>query len=233
MKQKEGNNDLSSSAMKAKPYLICGAIAGPLFTIAWIIESATRSDYNLLRHPISSLSIGGSGWTQITNFIIAGLLTLAFAIGVHRALRDRGGSIWGPLFIGAIAIGFLGAGLFVTDPMNGYPLGTLAVPTPASTSGQLHSFFSMFVFVGMPVACFVFTRRFFVWHKPGWAVYSLLSGIAFVVMFVLTSKGFQQAAGFVDIAGLLQRITLTIGWVWLSLLAVHLLKSPSEVSNGR
>jgi hypothetical protein len=216
--------------VKAKPFLICGAFAGPFFTIAWILESVTRADYNLLRHPISSLSIGVYGWTQAANFIITYFLTLALAIGTHRALKHRGGTIWGPLMIGVIAIGFLGAGLFVTDPMNGYPLGTPAVPMPATMSGTLHNTLSMFVFVGMPAACFVFTRRFFVRHKHGWAIYTLLSGLAIVLMFGLTSKGFQQGARLVDVAGLFQRITLTIGWLWLTLLAFHLLKTPSETT---
>lgn len=228
MIQKEFNKDLSSRIKKANPLLICGVIAGPLFTLLWIIESFTRADYNPLRHPISSLAIGSLGWTQSTNFIITSILTLAFAIGVRHVLKPRGGSIWGPLLIGVIAIGFLGAGMFVTDPMNGYPIGTPAVPTPNSTTGLLHNLLSMFVFVGMPATCFVFTRRFFIGHKSGWAIYSLLSGIACVVMFVLTSKGFQQVEGLMNIAGLLQRITLTIGWIWLTLLAVYLSKAPLD-----
>jgi hypothetical protein len=39
----------------------------------------------------------------------------------------------------------------------------------------------------------------------------------------VTSAAFAQVAGLVDYAGLLQRITLITGWVWLTLLAVHFL----------
>jgi hypothetical membrane protein len=206
--------------------LVCGAIAGPLFTVAWIIEGATRPNYNPLRHPISSLALGQSGWTQVANFIVTGLLTLAFAIGLRRALRSRGGSTWGPLLIGAIAIGFLGAGIFVTDPLNGYPPGTpdkhLAY---SSAPAALHDLFSSFVFLGLPIACFVFARRFARWGESGWAVYSTVTGLAFAAMFVLTSAGFAQTGGLVDLAGLFQRITLTTGWAWMTLLAVHLLRA--------
>jgi Domain of unknown function (DUF151) len=41
-----------------KMLLACGAIAGPLFTVAWAVEGATRAHYNPLRHPVSSLELG-------------------------------------------------------------------------------------------------------------------------------------------------------------------------------
>jgi hypothetical protein len=54
-------------AMTMKRLLACGAIAGPLFTLAWVVEGATRAHYNPLRHPISSLELGDSGWMQPCN----------------------------------------------------------------------------------------------------------------------------------------------------------------------
>jgi len=95
--------------------LICGAIAGPLFTVAWLIEGATRASYSPLRHPISSLALGELGWTQAASFIITGILTMALAVGLWRALRARGGSAWAALLIGVVAVGLIGAGLFPTE----------------------------------------------------------------------------------------------------------------------
>jgi hypothetical protein len=213
--------------------LVCGTIAGPFFTAAWILEGATRADYNPLRHPISSLSIGEFGWTQSASFLITGLLTLAFAFGLRRALNFPGGSKWGPLLLGAIAIGLIGAGIFVTDPMNGYPPGTPDLPMQYSLIGRLHRLFSAFVFLGLPIACFIFARLFTSLGKRRWAIYSMVTGISFVVMFIVTSAAFAQVEVLVDYAGLFQRITLTIGWVWLTLLAIYMLKSQSEISSIR
>src|SRR5262245_5709996 len=98
--------------------LMCGAIAGPLFVVVFLIEGATRADYNPLRHPVSSLALGDDGWIQTANFIVTGLLMLAYAIGLWRALRRRGGSRWGPLLVGIVAIGLIGAGFFPTDPLS-------------------------------------------------------------------------------------------------------------------
>jgi hypothetical membrane protein len=221
-------DDLYTSDVKTKMLLLCGAIAGPLFTLAWIVEGATRANYNPLRHPISSLSIGDTGWMQATTFIVTGLLMLAFAFGLRRIPQIRAGSTWGPLLIGVMGIGLLGAGLFVTDPMNGYPPGTSELLLQYSLPGRLHRLFSALFFLGLPSACFVFARLFAKWGKRRWSIYSVVTGIAFLVMFIVTSAGFSQVEGLANYAGLFQRITLTIGWVWLTLLAIFLLKAPEK-----
>jgi hypothetical protein len=209
--------------------LLCGAIAGPLFVVVFLLAGTTRADYNPLRHPVSSLALGEHGWVQTANFIVTGLLMLAFAVGLRRALRPRGGSWWGPLLVGIYAIGLIGAGVFVTDPVSGYPPGTPNELVQYSLPGALHDLFSAPVFVALPAACFVFAGRFARWGERGWAIGSVITGAAFVVGFVLASLGFGQVQSLVDFGGLFQRITIIIGWGWLSLLAVHLLRAPSKM----
>ena len=226
------HRSMQTSDVALKALLVCGAIAGPVFTVGWMVAGATRADYDPLRHPISSLAVGELGWAQTANFTVTGLLTLAFAVGLRRRLPSQGGSTWGPPLIGVIAIGLLGAGMFVTDPMNGYPPGTPDLPFQYSMQGRLHRLFSAFVFLGLPIACFVFARFFARQRVRSWMTYSAVTGIAFVIMFVLTSVAFAQVKGLVNHAGLFQRGTLTIGWAWLTLLAVYLLKAPLEIPNA-
>src|SRR5215831_15072028 len=107
--------------------LACGAIAGPLFVTAFVAQGAARPDYNPLRHSISTLALGSEfGWIQVLNFVVAGLLALAFAVGVRRVLQAQNGSTWGPLLIGLYAVCLRGARFFVTAPDSGYSPGTLA-----------------------------------------------------------------------------------------------------------
>lgn len=212
--------------MKTKTLLACGVIAGPLFVAAFLVEGATRAGYDPLHHPVSSLALGDYGWTQTANFLVAGLLTLAFAVGMRRAFQPPEGSTWGPLLVGVWAIGLLGAGIFVTDPVSGYPPGTPEA-VQYSWHGALHDLFSLPAFVALAAACFVFGRWFVARGERGWAIYSAVSGLVFVVAFVLASAGFGQAEVLVDLAGLFQRIAVTVGFGWLTLLAVHLLKNPS------
>ncbi len=213
--------------VKTKTLLACGVIGGPLFVATFLVEGVTRADYDPLRHPVSSLVFGDSGWTQTVTFIVAGLLTLAFAAGLWRALRPGKGSTLGPLLIGVWAVGLLGAGVFVTDPVSGYPPGTPDRLSGYSWHGALHDLFSGPAFVALAAGCFVFSRRFAARGERGWAVYSAVSGLGFVIAFVLASAGFGQATSLVDMAGLLQRVAVIIGFGWLTLLAVHLLRGLS------
>ena len=215
-----------------KALCVCGVVAGPLFTVAWIVEDATRANYDPLRYPISSLSIGDAGWMQIAAFIITGLLVLAFAIGLQRALRPSS-SVWGPALVGLAGIGLIGAGIFVTDPLNGYPSGTPLIPTERTIHGILHDLFGIPFFLGLPITGFVFGRLFTRRGHRSWAVYSTISGFAMFAVFFFARlslrPGFEEMAG---LFGLFQRITVSIGWAWLTLLAVYVPKAPMEIPNA-
>ena len=213
--------------VKTRTLLACGVIGGPLFVATFLVEGATRANYDPLRHPVSSLALGDSGWVQGANFIVTGLLTLAFAVGLWCALQPGKGSTLGPLLVGVWAVGLLGAGVFVTDPVSGYPPGAADRLSGYSWHGALHDLFSGPAFVALAAACFVFGHWFAGRGERGWAVYSAISGLVFVIAFVLTSAGFGQAAGLIDLAGLLQRVAVAVGFGWLTLLAVHLRRGPS------
>lgn len=198
-----------------------GIVAGPLFLAVALVAGFIREDYDPARHPVSSLSIGPGGWVQIANFIVAGLLTLVFAVRLRTGLKASGRRTFaGPLLIGVWAVGLLGAGVFVGDPISGYPAGTPATGIH-TWHGQLHDVpFSAAGFLAMIAACLVFAYRFATWRQFGWAAYSGLSGLLVAVGIVLSSAGFAQG-DLVDIAGLLQRATVAVGLAWLTALAVH------------
>lgn len=204
--------------------LACGAIGPLLFIAVFLIAGAARANYDPLRHPISSLSLGELGWMQSVNFVVTGLLVQAFAVGMRLALRGSRIGFWGPLLIGLVGIGLIGAGFFTTDPIGGYPPGTPLVATERTTHGVLHDLFSLPVFTALPAACFVFARRFAKWGHRGWSIASLLAGVGMLVTFVLAGVGFNQTPGFADIAGVFQRLSIIIGFMWIALLAVYLLR---------
>ena len=157
--------------------LLCGALAGPFFTIVWFIQGLTRSGYDPMRYAISSLSVGELGWIQIANFLITGSLIFALSVALRQILSGPSGSVWGPVLVGLVGVGLIGAGLFVSDPLNGYPPGTPLIPTERTTHGILHDLFGVPVFLGLPIACFVFARLFSRRGEHNWAWYSRLSEI--------------------------------------------------------
>jgi hypothetical protein len=196
------------------------------------VEGATRVNYDSLQYPISSLSIGDGDWIQIATFVITGLLIVAFAIGLRHALRPSG-SVWGHALVGLAGIGLIGAGIFVTDPLNGYPPGTPLIPTDRTTHGILHDLFGIPFFLGLPIISFVFARVFARWGKRGWAAYSAISGCAVLGVFFVARLSLRP--GFEDLAGLFglfQRISVTLDWAWLALLGLYMLKAALEVPNA-
>jgi hypothetical protein len=202
--------------------LRCGIVAGPLFVAALLVEGATRSGYSPLRHPVSSLALGDGGWTQVVNFVVVGALYLAFAVGLLRARRQGSvGPRIGAVLIGAVAVGLLGAGAFVTDPVSGYPPGSPDALTSYSTSGALHDAFSAGTFLGLPAAALTFAWWFRRHGNRRWAGYSIGTALAFLAGFLLTSVAFSQAPTLVAYGGLYQRTTVVIGFTWLTLLAIH------------
>ena len=60
---------------------------------------------------------------QITNFIVCGLLTLGFAIGLRQVLHSGKGSVWGPILLGLFGLELIIADIFVTDPGLSYRPG--------------------------------------------------------------------------------------------------------------
>ena len=69
-------------------------IAGPvLFTVTFLAQETVRRDFDPLRLPVSALEAGPYGWVQQLSFVVFGVLTIVFAVGIHRGLRTtRGGS---------------------------------------------------------------------------------------------------------------------------------------------
>lgn len=207
--------------------LWAGAVGPLLFVVVLLIEGATRPGYSAWHSFGSSLSLGSQGWMQITNFIVCGLLVLGFAIGLRQALQTGKGSVWGPVLLGFFGLELIIAGIFVTDPGLGYPPGVPALANP-TVHGIIHALAGLAVFVSLSIASFVMTRRFAgdpAWR--GWALYSLLTGLIILGSFVV-----QQVLGNMDQhgaiqnapVGLVQRVGIIAGWIWVSLLASALLR---------
>ncbi len=190
-------------------WLLAGGIIGPvIFVVVFLVEGATRSGYDPMRQFVSLLSLGEQGWQQVANFLVSGTLVIGGAAGLRKAMGSGPGALWGPILIGLAGVGLVLAGVFTTDPAQGYPPGTAAgLPTSYTLHAQIHQLASSLVFLGLPIAMFVMARRF-VGEGSRWALYSWVSAVG-VVVFLFT------AFVFTDVTGLLQRmaILLALGWV--------------------
>jgi hypothetical protein len=108
---------------RTRVLLSCGVVAGPLFLAVVFAQALTRDGFDLSRHPISLLSLGELGWIQIANFVVAGVLYVACAVGMRRVLHPGRGGTWGPVLVGGLGVGLILAGVFVADAGAGFPPG--------------------------------------------------------------------------------------------------------------
>ena len=211
----------TSRYLKEKNYsflIFCG-IAGPfIFIVSFLIQSIFKKGYSALKYPISSLAIGHNGAVQIFTFICCGLLLILFSIAVQKKINKKIISI---LFALA-GIGLIASGIFSTDPVYGYPEELPFINNEFTVSGKLHTLFSLLVFINIPIICFIIARYFTVQKQMIWKYYSVATGILMLLLFLLTGFAFNNFSGMGSFAGLIQRLCVTIGFVWIMLFAFHL-----------
>jgi hypothetical protein len=165
----------TSRSTSVGPLLIAGAVAGPLFVAVVLAQAYTRTGFDLARHPLSSLALGDLGWLQIANFIVCGGLTLAGAVGLRRALTPGRGSTWIPRLIGLGGAALIVAGVFRTDPINGYPIGTADTVT---WHGIVHSTAPTVAGIAGLIAYVLFARRFAADRERGWLAWTIVAPVA-------------------------------------------------------
>jgi hypothetical membrane protein len=202
-------------ATLTRALLACGVVAGPLFILVGVIQMFTREGFDIRRHALSLLSAGDLGWIQSLNFLVTGVLLIAGAVGVKRALQAGQGRTWGPLLLGVFGAGMFGAGIFRADPALGFPPGTPDT-VPISVHGILHFAIAGIGFLGFIAASFVFARRFSIMRQPGWAWYSLLTGLLFFVTFAGIASGSKGPFSLYFFLG------TSFGLAWIAMVLVEL-----------
>lgn len=164
--------------------IACGVLAGPLFVGSYTAIGARRTGYDWRRHAVSSLASGPGGWSQRVNFAVTGALYCVATHGVARSPKRTVGPRVVPALVFGVGVGLAGSGLFVTDPVAGFPPSSPdqdrdgGAPRVAQTrSGKLHTLFALPISAG---TCSRPDLRH-VYRSQGeyrWALYSAGSAIA-------------------------------------------------------
>jgi hypothetical protein len=188
--------------------LASGAIAGPLYLAVGAAQVLTREGFDVRRHALSLLSNGDLGWIQVANFIVAGALVLAGAVGVRRRLHPGRGGTWGPILLALWGLGLIGSGLFVADPAPDFPPAAVVAEGAMSRNGMLHFVFGGVAFYALIGACLVFARRFHGLGERGWAVYSAVSGVGFLIVFGGIASGSTAPS-------LMLAFYAAVAWIWI------------------
>jgi hypothetical protein len=189
-----------------KSLLGYGVIAGPLYVVVSLAQAYTRDGFDPTRHAWSLLQNGDLGWIQTTNLIVSGLMVVAAAVGVRRAVGR------GAVPLGIYGVGMVVAGLFRADPARGFPAGS--VGDTVSWHGLVHLAAGGVGFVGLAIASFLLARR------SGFPLFSRLVGAALVGTFGAMNASAGAAWGL-----LLFTAGIVLVSAWLSVVSVRLYRS--------
>jgi hypothetical protein len=201
----------ASERTTTRALLAAGVAAGPVFLTVAAAQALTRDGYDLSRQPLSLLALGDLGWIQTANFLVSGLLALAAAVGMRRALRGGRAGVWGPALVAAFGVGLIVAGVFGSDPSMGFPAGAPeGAPPTLSWHAALHGVGAMLAFGSLTIACLVFTRRFAGLGQRGWALWSVVAAVAVIVVMAWpdqSSISVRMAVGSAIIFGWLSAVS--------------------------
>jgi hypothetical membrane protein len=191
-------------------------IAGPIVFVVFIgAQSLVHPDYSQVKLPISALAAWPGGWVQDANFVLFGLLTILFAIGLHLGVRRNRAAVIGPGLLMLSGVGLIIAGFFPWRSVD----GDFVVPAGYLLGAPLS-------FLGAGAGFIVLLRRVAAdprWHGVG--PYALGSGIAIVASFVATfALVIPPSAPLHSWGGLMQRATLAVWFPCTVVLALRLLR---------
>lgn len=205
-----------TSNERTRQLLTSGVVAGALFIGVTTIQILTRPGFDLRRLAISVLALGDFGWVQTSNFILSGLLTIAFAVGVRQTLRGGRAGTFGPILIAANGLALLLAGMFTTDAGLGFPPGAPdTIPDPLSWHAQIHSLAFFLAVISIVLASMVLARRFARLHQWRWVACCAITAVA---MPALVAYGMTNLS-IVGVAFFAMAIVMS---GWNAAIALHL-----------
>jgi hypothetical membrane protein len=197
--------------------LAAAGVAGPiLFMVVLLAQDVLRSDYDPLAVGLSPPRVGPYGWVQSVNFVVLGLLLIAFAVGLHLGVRPARAGVVGPAIVAWDGVALVVAGAF--------PLRTAAEGfgyQPNAVYGLNNTIFGLSLGIG-PMVLSRRLARDASWHDL--ASYVLATGITVLLLSVGTgvlagSHGGQVLAPWY---GLLRRVTVAAWLMGIVIVALRL-----------
>ncbi|MEW2483971.1 DUF998 domain-containing protein [Mycobacterium sp. NPDC049093] len=210
--------------------LAAGVVGGLSLTAISYTLAFTRPGFELTRHANSMLALGDWGWIQSVDFVVCGLLLIAFGAGIWRvAAGMRSGRI------AAVCVGLYGllagvvVGLNPTDPGAGFPPGCPG-GEEMSTSATIHGVAGGLGFLAMTCGCFVLARYFAGIGDRVWAVMSASIGVA--ILAVLAYLGSHAGAQTETFNYVPVWVVGTVLWLYVAGVATRLLRSHRDAHLG-
>src|SRR5205809_6126198 len=182
--------------------------------VLWTLARLMRPGYNQLNQYGSELGTGPNAIIMNANFVVTGLLIIAFAVGLFRNIH---GGRWpgiGSTLLGIFGVAEATGGFFPCDPGG---------PIAAQSLTQLaHNVDAVIAFVAIALAPLLVSlglNRDDHWQ--GYRSYSLVTGLLATGLFFVFSAA---SLGYLGYVGLFQRLFLALPFLWIEVVATRLLR---------
>ena len=195
-------------------FIICGIIMPIFFKLLVIIASILRPGYSQIQTEISYLGIGSYSIIQNMNFIISGLLSIGFAIGLVSSL---------PIDVKQMAKKIIAILLFIFG-VGVIFAGVSLISVSIFTTDY---FFYLIHFLATFIAFFtIIIAQLLIWwalqstksikwgHYPKFSFLSGLLSIVMLILFLFTFSSSYQ--------GLTERLFIIVPFVWIEVTGLKL-----------
>jgi hypothetical membrane protein len=182
---------------------MAGIAAPILFTLGFLAqEQLSRGEYDPISEMISALEASDHGWIQQANFVALGLLTMVFAVGLHRGLAPSRAGVAGPVALFMSGVANLLAAIF---PLREDAAGVTYDPGGHQIAGTIFFASSAVALIALSRRCAADPR----WRSiSGWVLAAgVLAAMSFPLMGALV---IPDEAPLHDWAGLAQRLIVVV-----------------------
>jgi hypothetical protein len=207
---------LTATVLNVKRISLWAGVISPfLFVLIFTIDGFLHPMYSQMTQMISFLSVQAeNGWIQNGNFLLCGLLFVAFAFGFFQGMRtiiSHKAQAVATIFLVLAGLALVNEGFNPTN-LPGQPLGV---------HGILH-YIGFFVIFGSLIVVPMVTGQALLktvgWRRYGW--YSIFSGL---LTLVLLFSVIFTAAKFPQIVGLVNRLQIFGSFIWCTVIGWRLL----------
>lgn len=188
---------------------LSGVCAPVIYACVVLVTGFLRPGYSHVAQSLSELGEAGAPYALVMNgagFMILGVLLILFACALHRGIPD--GSRAGPAFVVLSGFSLVLVSLFPCDP------GCVDI----TVTGEIHSITATVSAVTMICAILFTSPRLYTkdkWKKYG--KFSLATGVLTgIISLCMFSPGFE------NYAGLIQRVSMGLGLLWVEVIGMKL-----------
>ena len=184
-----------------------------------IIAQLLPPHYSPISQAESDLAVGPYGFVMTVNFVVRGVLSLAFLAGIYGATTVGRRS---PVGVGLLGVWAVGAFVLAASPTD---VGS----GPATLHGTIHDLTAVLVFVAAAVGEVLLSLRFSDdprlarFGTPAMTV-AVLAFLALLALFYANVHPRLAAEAF----GLFERVFLGLVLLWMLLVAVYVLRQDAR-----